>query len=56
MISEGLCNTEDRSNGCWKLFAITGIKDILKDIKNKCYFKLQQYFTILLFLLNKSLL
>ncbi len=34
MISEGSCDTEDWSNGCWKFsFTITGINDILKPIK-----------------------
>ncbi len=34
MISEGLCDTEDYNNGCWKFsFAITGINCILKYIK-----------------------
>ncbi len=29
MNSEGLCDTEDWSNGCWKFsFAITGINNI----------------------------
>ncbi len=34
MISEGSCDTEDWSNGCWKFsFVITGINYILKYIK-----------------------
>ncbi len=34
MISEGSCDTEDWSSGCWKFsFAITGINYILKYIK-----------------------
>ncbi len=34
MISEGSCDTEDWSNGCWKFsFAITEINYILKYIK-----------------------
>ncbi len=34
MLSEGSCDTEDCSNGCWKFsFAITGINDILKYIQ-----------------------
>ncbi len=33
MISEGSCDTEDWSNGCWKFsFTITGINYILKYI------------------------
>ncbi len=36
MISEGSCDTKDRSNGCWKFsFAITGINIFLKYIKNR---------------------
>ncbi len=39
MISEGLCDIDDWSNGCWKFsFAITGINSILKYIKNLKYF------------------
>jgi len=34
MISEGSCNTEDWSNGCWKVsFAFTRMNYILKYIK-----------------------
>ncbi len=34
MISDGSCDTEDWSNGCWKFsFAITGINYIIKDIQ-----------------------
>ncbi len=33
MISEGSCDTEDRSNDCWKKIAITEINYILKYIK-----------------------
>ncbi len=41
MISEGSCDTEDWSNGCWKFsFVNTGIHDILKYIKIESYFKL----------------
>ncbi len=42
MISEGLCNTEDWSNGCWKFCcAIAEIIYILKYIKiETSYFKL----------------
>ncbi len=42
MISEGSCDTEDWSNGCWKFsFAITGINYILKDVQvENSYFKI----------------
>ncbi len=42
MISEGLCDTEDWDNGCWKFnFAITEINYILKYIQiENSYFKL----------------
>ncbi len=34
IISEGLCDTEDSSNGCWKLnFVITEINYIFKYIQ-----------------------
>ncbi len=41
-ISEGSCDTEDWSNGCWKFsFAITEINSILKYIKmENSYFNL----------------
>ncbi len=42
MISEGSCDSEDWSNGCWKFsFAITEINYILKYVKiEKRYVKL----------------
>ncbi len=61
LISEGLCNTEYWSNGCWKFsFAITRINYIIKHIKiENNYLKLYKYFKILLYcilaaLVNKS--
>ncbi len=37
-ILEGSCDTEDWSNGCWKIsFAITGINYILKYIKMEIF-------------------
>ncbi len=45
-MSEGSCDTEDWSNGCWKFsFAITGLNYILKYIKiENSYFKCNKYY------------
>ncbi len=41
----------DWSNGCWKFsFAVTGINYIWKYIQTENIFKLQQYFTIILYI------
>ncbi len=47
MIYEGLCDTEDKSNSCWKFsFTITKINDTFF-----IYINISTYFTILLFIL-----
>jgi len=42
MISEGSCDSEDWSNGCWKFsFVVSGINYILKSIEiENIYFQL----------------
>ncbi len=51
MISEGSCDTEDRSNDAENSALITGINYILEYIKmENSYLKMLYYFAILLFL------
>ncbi len=58
MISDGSCDTEDWSNDAENSYLITGTNYILQYIHiENSYFKLQNYFTILLyFWSNKCIL
>ncbi len=56
MISEWSCDTEDWSDDCWKFsFSTIEINYILKYIQREnSYFKLKQYFIILLYYFSKT--